>query len=75
MSNVVSIKDFLAKKLKDTEDKPKIYVNHTTGKITGPNGPKQEPMQDRLTRIRRSLERINSLMAELKEASRDRTQS
>lgn len=47
-----------------------LYVSHQTGKVTGKE---LEPnFGDRLSRIRNSLERINSLMAELKRTSNER---
>ena len=73
MSDTIHIQEYLKrKKLKEKENNPTLQVNHATGKITGPNGPQQEPTNDRLARIRKSLERINNLMADLKEMSNER---
>jgi hypothetical protein len=73
MSDTIHIQDYLKrKKLKEQDTKPALQVNHATGKITGPNGAQQEPTDNRLARIKRSLERINNLMADLKEMSNER---
>ena len=49
-----------------------LYVSHATGKITGtPNEDKQEDFGSRLARIRASLDKINRLMSELKQSSRE----
>lgn len=48
-----------------------LYVSHLTGKITGKQDVNDPDFGSRLERIRASLEKINRLMAELKEMSED----
>lgn len=59
------------KKRKYDGDKPKLYINHATGKISGSDKPDKVMWQptidaDRLERIRNSMRKINDLMTELK---------
>ncbi len=72
------IVDFGAfKKKKETEKdlaagRNPLYVSHLDGKIKGSphlNRPEAENFGDRLQRIRTSLEKINSLISELKKMS------
>jgi len=73
--NILNLCDFRKKKEIDTDIAPgrtPLYVSHLNGKVTGnPNfkRPSNEDFGDRLQRIRHSLEKINSLMNELKKQS------
>lgn len=74
-NNIINLKEYKERKVekKETADefargREPLYVSHQTGKVTGKES---EPnFGDRLTRIRNSLEKINSLMAELKQMER-----
>lgn len=57
-----------------TRGRKPLFVDHDTGKISGTSDgtkhlPAQDDFGDRLFKIRASLERINSLMADLKKLS------
>ena len=68
MGDVIDFKKFKKAKQNVDGDKPTLYVSHVTGKVTGsPNPEKTEGLGNRLERIRASLDKINRLMAELKE--------
>ena len=72
--NIVDLKKFREKKSLQDKVAPgrtPLYVSHLDGKVKGnPNRrPSSEDFGDRLQRIRTSLEKINSLMAELKKQS------
>jgi len=75
--NVVDLSSFRNKKNTENElspDRKPLYVSHMQGKVTGSphfKGPDANDFGDRLTRIRSSLEKINSLMSELKKMSKD----
>lgn len=75
MADIVDLAEW--KKRKETgENAPPLYVNHSTGKVTGsptPISPKKPEYDfgDRLQRVRSSLEKINRLMADLRQMSRD----
>lgn len=48
-----------------------LYVSHSEGKISSSLGEKNEDFGDRVSRIRSSLDRINTLMSELKKMSKE----
>jgi hypothetical protein len=66
MGDVLDFNKFRKSK-QEGEDKPTLFISHTTGKITGSKTAPIEAHENRLERIRASLEKINRLMAELKE--------
>lgn len=68
MTNLI---DLDKKRRERNGEPPKLYVNHTTGKISGSPGPSEPEFGDRLARIRASLDKINKLMRELKELERN----
>lgn len=68
MGDVIDLTKFKKSKQNVEGDKPTLYVSHKDGKITGsPNTAPVADRENRLDRIRASLEKINRLMAELKE--------
>jgi hypothetical protein len=69
MGDVIDLNKFKKAKENIEGDKPTLYISHQTGKVTGSPKPsaKMEGSENRLERIRASLEKINRLMAELKE--------
>ena len=71
--NVTYLRDWKAKKLqsKDTDQSRRpLYVNHSTGKISSkPQDP--HDLGTRVARVRESLDRINRLMVELKQLSKE----
>lgn len=74
--NVVSLSNFRQKKKEEetlTRGRKPLYVSQKDGKVTGSphlnKGEKDEDFAQRVSRIKSSLERINSLMSELKKMS------
>lgn len=71
-AKVLDLKAFKEKKnIEDelSQGRTPLFVSHLDGKIKGSphfKGPESEDFGDRMQRIRTSLEKINSLMAELK---------
>ena len=74
-NNVVDLSKFRAKKDLESNiapDRTPLFVSHLNGKVKGSphfKRPESEDFGDRLQRIRTSLEKINSLMSELKRQS------
>ncbi len=71
MGNIIDLNAFRQKK----EGREPLYISHLDGKVKGdPNltRPSAEDFGDRLQRIRTSLNKINSLMAELKRQAKER---
>lgn len=64
MDNIVNISEFRKQKTTYKNRKP-LYVSHVTGKVTAD----VQGFDERINRIRSSLERINKLMADLKHVS------
>lgn len=79
-AKVLDLGAFRAKK-KDSDDsngRTPLYVSHLDGRIKGSphfKRPSSEDFGDRIQRIRTSLEKINSLMSELKKQGRDKGKS
>jgi hypothetical protein len=75
---VFSLTEFRQKKSQDSDiarGRKPLYLSHLDGKVTGSphlKGPEAQDFGDRLQRIRHSLEKINSLMTELKRMSREK---
>lgn len=74
MNNVISIIKYKERKIQKKEsanefakDRTPLYVSHLTGKVSGDKN--EADFGERLTRIRNSLEKINKLMAELKQSN------
>jgi hypothetical protein len=73
---ILDLVAFRQKKTLDDEfahGRDPLYSSHLSGRMSGSphlKGPKND-FGDRLTRIRSSLDKINSLMSELKKMSRD----
>jgi len=69
---IINLADYKNKK-KAEEDlargRTPLYVSHATGKVTGNAASKDDDFGSRLERIRTSLNKINSLMHELKQMS------
>ena len=69
MSDVIDLRAARAKRqrAKETSERPNspLLVSHLTGKIS--DGNNRPEFGDRLARIRASIEKINRLMAELKQ--------
>lgn len=69
MSNVIKLADYKARKELSPERTP-LYLSHLRGTLSGSpraNRPQADDFGDRLTRIRRSLKRVQELMNQLKE--------
>lgn len=64
MGNITYLRDFKAKKELVTSDRKPLYVSHLTGKITADST--DDDFGTRLARIRASLEKINSIINDLK---------
>lgn len=67
--NIINILEWKKKKHLDellARGRTPLYVSHATGKITGP-GTDNADFGTRLERIRVSLDKINRLMASIKE--------
>lgn len=77
--NVISLDGFRAKKTAAASpvsgDRNSLFVSHLDGLVKGTPNPlapgETENFNDRIQRIRTSLEKINKLMAELKKQSRE----
>jgi len=77
-SQIVDFSKFKKKKEKETEftrGRKPLYVSHLSGKVSGNEREEEENFGDRLERIKSSLERINTLMSELKKMSKSRDRS
>jgi hypothetical protein len=62
MSNIIHLNRY-----RKTEDgRTPLVVSHLDGTVKGSPRQETESFDDRMTRIRRSLDAINTLMAELK---------
>jgi hypothetical protein len=74
-TKIVDLASFRQKKASDDDlarGRKPLYVSHMKGKVTGSphlKSPEASDFGDRLQRIRTSLEKINSLMVELKKMS------
>lgn len=67
---IINLVEYKNKKKVDTELSPNrtpLYVSRQAGKISGSQAPESEDFGSRLARIRASLDKINCLMAELKQ--------
>ena len=72
MGKVLEFKPVLKEAELYEERRTPLYIDHKNGRVTGsPHFKPQEDIDlgDRVQRIRSSLERINTLMAELKKLS------
>lgn len=70
--NIIDLTSFRKSKALEEElakGRTPLYLSHLKGRVTGNphlNGTHTDGFGDRITRIRKSLERINALMTELK---------
>lgn len=77
-SNVLDFNQFREKKNVEksiSKDRTPLFVSHLDGKIKGSphfKRPSSEDFGDRLQRIRTSLQKINSLMEELKKQNNNK---
>lgn len=75
---ITYLRDWKQKKKQEehlAEGRTPLYVSHKNGKITGSAHPTKhrEDLGTRVARIRTSLEKINRLMVELKNMSKEGT--
>ena len=75
---IVSFNDFKRKKAFDqevAEGRTPLYLSHLEGKVSGSPHLKGEEgdFNNRVQRVRRSLDRINKLMSELKKLPQETT--
>ena len=74
MNNVITLESVRNRLKIDAELSPNrkpLYVSHATGKVTGASS--QQDFGTGLARIRASLDKINRLMAELKDLSNEKS--
>lgn len=72
MSNVIKFPT------KNDHGRTPLYVSHVDGKVKGSphfNRPTEDSFGDRMERIKESLQKINDLMEELRNASKPRHDS
>lgn len=66
---IISLVDFKRKKQENAMDQNGLFVTRLNGKLSASSyrkAPGEEALDERLTRIRASLEKINTLMEQLK---------
>jgi len=64
MSNVIVLADY------KTEKRLKLYLEPRTGRVSGnPISPSASDFEERIRRIRESLDKINQLMAALRDCN------
>jgi hypothetical protein len=67
MGEVIDLAKYRKSKSNPEGDKPVLRVSHQDGKIYGSGSTSDEVFSNRIERVRASLEKINRLMADLKE--------
>lgn len=71
MSNLIDLNAKRRERAREEGETQKLYVSHTTGKISGSQLKSEPEFGERLERIRASLQKINRLMADLKAMSKE----
>ena len=72
MCDIINIRDWQRKKFEQMlakypeEPRPKLYINRQLGIITGSPKPGIELANNKIENVKRSIERINTLMNELR---------